>query len=507
MKTLLFLLLLLFSVPQLFAQNQRISYDNLTYVPTSRTSTISDTVAARSADRSWAILDVDSLDTVNVSNVLSFDADSTGATDATAAFNDAINAAKTGGKMRVYVPHGTYKVSISYLVSGGTATNNRGIELLDGIELFGDGAGKTILTIGNNTTQTTANSFIFPVINGIGVSNCKVHDIEISGNKGNQGQYTTNPYTNPAGYYADTTNRWSTSGIQFKDGDNNEVYNVYVHDCQLNGVFAINSSNTYVHHSKLSNNGSSGITYFIKSTGLIDNATVDHNTSDNVRFDSCYYDIAITNSDISWSGYGEVGSPNGFANIYTGGDTKGLFVSNCSLHDAEAYGFDQGEAKYITLLNNDIQYNGNGGIVTTGYMNVTGCIIKNNGKRTDGSHDIVSNYNPAGIVVNSANYLTVTNVTFIDTALGYQDYVIKSWGGGGSTGFGFSNVFQNTIRGVLDTAHLFNGNTGTNTLIPNLFFDMCGNVLLYGAENQIVPAISFSEQKKDMLLSFHRKRN
>jgi hypothetical protein len=425
-------------------------------------------------------------DTVNVSNVLSFGADSTGATDATSAINAAIQEAKLNGKLKVYIPHGTYKISITYLKSGGTASNNSGVFLLNGIELFGDGVGKTILTVGNNSTISTTNNNIFPVINGMGVSNCKVHDLEINGNKSQQGELTSNPNTNPAGYYSDTTNRMSTSGIQFKDGDNNEVYNVYSHDNQLEGIFSIHSTKTYIHNVRTAFNGSSGITFFIKSTGTVDRSLIDHNTSDNVRFDSCYYNISITNSEVSWSGNGEVGSSNGFAGIYCGGDTKNLIVANCHLHDAQSYGFDQGAAKYIQLLNNDIQYNGNGGIVTAGYLTVTGGELKNNGKRTDGTTDGVSNYNNGGVVVNSAVNLIITGVKITDTASGYQDYALKSWGGGGSNGFNFSTISNCIIQGIADTSHLYGGNSGTNNITNNLTYDLSGTPVLYGSSGQFL---------------------
>jgi len=48
--------------------------------------------------------------------------------DATAAFNNAITGLLIDGrKMRVYAPHGTYKIELLIWYPGGTATNNQGI--------------------------------------------------------------------------------------------------------------------------------------------------------------------------------------------------------------------------------------------------------------------------------------------------------------------------------------------------------------------------------------------
>lgn len=104
-------------------------------------------------------------------NVLTFGADNTGATDASAAIRSALDAARAVGAKRVYAPAGIYLISQSQITAHSTI-----FDLTPSIELFGDGVGKTIFTVPtnaawNSTTIVSANTG----------SNQSVHDITFLG--------------------------------------------------------------------------------------------------------------------------------------------------------------------------------------------------------------------------------------------------------------------------------------------------------------------------------------
>jgi hypothetical protein len=101
-----------------------------------------------------------------------YNADKTGATDASAAINTAITAAVAAGTKRVYLPTGTYLISGAYFTAHPTVFGSSSANL----ELFGDGEGKTIVTLPASVTLG-GNSAIF-AFTGV---NQSIHDLTILG--------------------------------------------------------------------------------------------------------------------------------------------------------------------------------------------------------------------------------------------------------------------------------------------------------------------------------------
>lgn len=101
-----------------------------------------------------------------------YNADKTGATDASLAIQTAINS----GAKRVYLPAGTYLIGQARITSTTWL-----IDFFSGhsaLELFGDGMGKTIITVPNGVTYKEFDTTIVNVSNGTHQS---VHDITFQG--------------------------------------------------------------------------------------------------------------------------------------------------------------------------------------------------------------------------------------------------------------------------------------------------------------------------------------
>jgi hypothetical protein len=99
-------------------------------------------------------------------------ADSTGATDASAAINTCIALAVAAGTKRVYLPTGIYLISQAQITALSTIFNLAS----DNLEVFGDGVGKTIITM-PASISTAGNVSVF-LLSGL---NQSIHDLSISG--------------------------------------------------------------------------------------------------------------------------------------------------------------------------------------------------------------------------------------------------------------------------------------------------------------------------------------
>lgn len=97
-------------------------------------------------------------------SVLAFGADPTGATDSTAAIQEAIDAAAASGGAIVYIPPGTYSVT--------------GITLASRVSVVGAGMGVTIIDLAASSDA--------PVLFGTSVTDLVVRDLSVYGNKSAQ---------------------------------------------------------------------------------------------------------------------------------------------------------------------------------------------------------------------------------------------------------------------------------------------------------------------------------
>lgn len=95
-----------------------------------------------------------------VVNVKAYGAKGDGVTDDTEAIQEAINAAFTGGQMRVYVPAGTYKITSPLLLTTSTNASVDGQRWWDGhgVEIFGDSRSTSIIVKTGSGTYTEPSS-------------------------------------------------------------------------------------------------------------------------------------------------------------------------------------------------------------------------------------------------------------------------------------------------------------------------------------------------------------
>lgn len=440
----------------------------------------------------YTLAGIGSLDTVNVSNVIAYGADSTGVVDATAAFNNAVNASTLNGKMRVYIPHGTYKITVAALKAGSQA-NKQGIQLVNNIEIFGDGVGKTTIKAAAQATGDTATYNWYPIFNGFtgSISNVKIHDLSVNGNQANIAIYNANPYVNPTGHN-DTSKHYSVQGIYFKDGINNEVYRTQIDSCQGFGVEVYNSFHNKIHGSKFTTNGNGGVGVTERATADVYENFITNNNSDNIRVVNAGDSVVrVYNNDLSWA-QSNASATNWFAGIYEY-YTKNVIITGNIVHDNSAYGIDLGGLDSsvngnIIVKDNQVYQNGNGGIITSGGCIIEGNVIHDNGKKSNGVIDTKSNYNPAAIVVSNAPNMSISDNYAFDSISGTQTYFIKKWGGSPAPAFGFmgSNVNNNRIKAVADTAHAYDGDNGRNSIIYNVITTSAGSIVAPAADKNFL---------------------
>ena len=133
--------------------------------PANGQALIWDTVAAK-----WTPVSIPSGD--GAVNVLAFGADKTGASDASAAIRSAIAAALAVGAQRVYLPAGTYFISQSQITA-----HTHVFDLTAALEFYGDGPGKTFITVPPTVTWKAETSII-SINTGKGQ---KVHNLSFIG--------------------------------------------------------------------------------------------------------------------------------------------------------------------------------------------------------------------------------------------------------------------------------------------------------------------------------------
>lgn len=154
-------------------------------------------------------------------NILDFGADPTGVSGSSAAIQAAINSVNTQGGGAVYIPSGTYLID----------ANN---ELVSSLTVFGDGASSILKFAGNNRR----------CFNGDDVQNIKIHDLFFDGMKPNVGWETTNNFD-----FGVRLGNASTS----QDVEHIEIYECTFKDVGLDGIYAENFSNVFIHDNNFIN--------------------------------------------------------------------------------------------------------------------------------------------------------------------------------------------------------------------------------------------------------------
>ena len=379
-----------------------------------------------------------SKDTVNVANVLSYGADSTGATDATAAINAAIN--NTLGKNRIYFPHGRYKVTVSH-VAGADSTNKKGIIPLSNQELFGDGDA-TIITIDTTSAFVTfthpgnvTNGVFYPIFSlKYGQSNVRIHDLAINGNLLKQANFGGNSYHNVSGHGK------QIAGIFTEYGSNNQFYNLKIDSCQHQAI-TDNSSYTIIKNVRATTSGNGGIGFGAGSfNSILENSLITNNYSDNVIFSSNAEGTTVQNNEISWAkfvGAGGGGSFN-FDGVYINSSDNIKLINN-KIHDNSSFGVELAVTKKSTLEKNTISYNGAAsGVVLRGSTIFSNNTLVSNGKLTNGAFDTLYNNNPTTTYAIASQYdtsypMVVSNNIAYDTGT-LQKKFISSYINGTMTG-------------------------------------------------------------------------
>jgi hypothetical protein len=150
------------------SQVTNLAADLAAKVPTARTLTINGTTYDLSANRSWSVS--------GGVGMTQTTADNTGAADATAQLQADLATAVAAGHKRLYLPAGTYKIALTSGVLFSVAAN--------GMEIFGDGPGKTILQLAAGTTLAGDVSF-FRLTGKLQW----VHDLSIDGGAGTAGTF------------------------------------------------------------------------------------------------------------------------------------------------------------------------------------------------------------------------------------------------------------------------------------------------------------------------------
>lgn len=417
-----------------------------------------------------------SLDTVNVANVLSFGADPTGVTDATEAINNAIN--NNQGKKRVYLPHGTYKVTVTY-VAGADSTNKQGIRLLSGIELFGDGPNLTRITIDTtgagitwNPVTAETNGVFWPIISGDTVHDTKVHDLWIDGNNTQQINFSNNAYTNISQSF-----RKTIPGIAYRWGYNNHIYNAIIEKTQDYGIEMWGDSLSTIDKVIVTTGGSGGVGFHL-GTGrrTITNSLVTNNYADNIRVEFAQ-NITIENNEISWAKIGHAAAPHNFAGIYFEDSYDfGSIVGNY-IHNNSAYGIDLApnytNGARVSVLNNLFKNNGNSGALVKGAVIINGNTFLDNGKKTDSVTDTKDAFLGSAIYVYDTLSKVITSNTVIDN-YNYQKKIV-----GGSV---YGTLANNTFNSPLSTSNIYDALGGDQQYATK------------GASNASLPGLQFSPQ-------------
>lgn len=152
---------------------------------------------------------------LNVINVTDdpYNADNTGATNTTTAINSAITAAALTSK-RVYLPTGTYLINPASFAGTLFALNSTGMEI------FGDGQGKTELRFPDSITAANDLDLF-----NISAAFCSIHDLSIRGASTVTGNFAIKMINIAGGYKAEVYR--------------NEIYNLNSNNSQTAGAMGI----------------------------------------------------------------------------------------------------------------------------------------------------------------------------------------------------------------------------------------------------------------------------
>ena len=154
-------------------------------------------------------------------NILDFGADPTGVAGSSAAIQAAINFVDSAGGGAVFFPSGTYKIDAN-------------INLVSNLTLYGTGA-SSILSFSGDSRRC---------FDGSNVSNIKIFELFFNGNKPNVGWETTNNF--------DFGVRLGSASTA-QDVENVEIYECTFKDIGLEGIYAENFSNLFIHDNNFIN--------------------------------------------------------------------------------------------------------------------------------------------------------------------------------------------------------------------------------------------------------------
>ena len=292
-------------------------------------------------------------------------------TDAGSVIQSAINALTNGG--RVLLRAGTYTV------------NSTVTPTVSNVELCGEG---------DSTILAAKNGLNNPVIFVRSLSNWKIHDLQINGNRSNQ-----------------TSNSTTCYGIRYLSTANCRVYDCYVHDCMTFGIAAEICSSVWIGNNLVVNCNANGINLFASTGGDVSNNIVNGASDNGISLsggeeygDQPGYDYTCSANMVSGINLGV--SPYGLntghgIQIGDNGSVRRATVSGNTVESVAGCGVlvetYTGYTSYdIAIVNNSIYNSASHGVYTLG---VTGVTISGNSIDTTGGAGVQFNTGTANVVL------------------------------------------------------------------------------------------------------------
>lgn len=338
-----------------------------------------------------------------------------GVTDCTIAIQRAIDSAALT-KGTVLLSKGTYMVRCAYRDTA-VVYKPDGLHLRDNVTIDGPGVGAVIKIAAPPASSTfvdngapftfTTNTKFFSLFRLDSVSGVTLKNFSINGNVANQiNRMGYDPYKNPQDITpgVSTTLNTQTNGIDIRMGSFNTVYNVRIDSISGYNIRDSGSTTNLYDHITATTGINGGVYYsFADASGsIVSNSLITNSWCDNIRIRTS--NVSVLNNEVSLAKFnvnGNGGSYINFANIYfesgSWGDVKGIKIIGNYIHDASAFGIDGNITDTVRytypgqsalIANNNIEYNGAGGIqLAMPFVTVKSNIILNNGKTSSGIID------------------------------------------------------------------------------------------------------------------------